>query len=125
MKLALAVASLLAVTSIAAADVSLVENQQTVSVDCAKDKQVSLVGNRITVTLVGTCVKVSIAGNQNTVTGSAATVWIAGNANTANLDKVDELSVPGNKNTATYNGPLTAKATKVSNPGTGNTITKQ
>ncbi|CAN5734395.1 hypothetical protein BH11MYX3_BH11MYX3_41070 [soil metagenome] len=120
----LTVATLLAVTSIAGADVSIVENQQTVSVDCAKDKQVSLVGNYITATLVGVCTKVSIAGHHNTVTGSASTVWIAGNTNTANLDKVDELMVPGNKNTATYKGPLGAKATKVSNPGSGNTITR-
>ncbi len=119
------VATLLALTSLASSDVSLVDNQQTVSVDCAKDKQVSLVGNNITATLVGTCSKVSIAGHHNTVTGSATTVWIAGNSNTANLDKVDELIVPGNKNTATYHGPLAAKATKVSNLGNDNTITKQ
>ncbi len=122
---ALTVATLLGLTSFASADVSIVDNQRTVSIDCTKDKQVSLVGNNITATLIGVCTRVSIAGHHNTVTGSATTVWIAGNSNTANLDKVDELMVPGNKNTATYNGPLAAKATKVSNPGNENTITKQ
>lgn len=122
---ALLVTSLVALTSLASADVSIVENQQTISVDCAKDKNVSLVGNHITATLTGVCTKVSVAGNHNTITGSATTVWLAGNHNTATLGQVDELMVPGNHNTATYKGPVSAKATRVSNPGNKNTITQQ
>ncbi|MBL0219843.1 MAG: DUF3060 domain-containing protein [Myxococcales bacterium] len=122
---ALVAATLVALSSLASADVSVVENHETVAIDCAKDKIVSLVGNHITATLTGTCTKVSVAGNFNTVTGSANSVWLAGNHNTAALDHVDELMVPGNYNTATYKGPVSAKATKVSNPGTKNTITQQ
>jgi hypothetical protein len=121
----LVVTTLLAVTSIASADVSIMDNDQTVEVDCAKDKQVSVVGNHATVTLTGTCTKVSISGNHATVKGAATTVWIAGNHNTATLSGVDTLMVAGNENTVSYKGPITAKATKVSAPGNKNTITKQ
>ncbi len=122
---ALVAATLIALTSLASADVSVVENHETIAVDCTKDKTVSLVGNYITATLTGTCTKVSVAGNHNTVTGSAISVWLAGNHNTAALGQVDELMVPGNFNTATYKGPVSAKATKVGNPGNKNTITQQ
>ena len=64
MKLRLITASLLCLTSIASADVSIMDNDQTVAVDCAKDKNVSIIGNGATVTLTGTCDKVSVSGNK-------------------------------------------------------------
>lgn len=121
----LVAAALAALTSIASADVSIMDNHQTVTVDCAKDKTVSVIGNHATVTLTGTCTKVSISGNQATLTGAATTVLIAGNENTATLSGVDTLMVAGNQNTVSYKGPLAAKATKVSAPGNKNKITKQ
>jgi hypothetical protein len=121
----LLVATLLLAASTASADVSIMDNDQTIEVDCAKDKQVSVIGNHATVTLTGTCTKVSISGNRATLIGSAATVWIAGNQNTATLSGVDTLMVAGNENTVTYKGPITAKATKVKAPGNKNSITKQ
>jgi hypothetical protein len=117
--------TLVAWTSIASADISIMDNDQTIEVDCAKDKQVSVVGNHATVTLTGTCTKVSISGNHATLTGAATTVWIAGNQNTATLSGVDTLMVAGNENTVSYKGPITAKSTKVKAPGSKNTITKQ
>ncbi len=124
MKLLIAT-SLLALTSIASADISVVDNDQTIEVDCAKDNQVSVVGNHATITLTGTCAKVSISGNQATLMGAATTVWIAGNQNTAVLSAVDTLTVAGNENTVSYKGPVVAKTTKIKNPGNKNTITKQ
>lgn len=118
------VATLLALTSAASADVSIIDNDQAVTVDCAKDKQVSIMGNDITVTLTGTCTKVSIAGNNAKLTGSASAVSIAGNENTATLTNVDTLMVAGNDNKVTYKGPVSAKKTKVSAPGSGNSIKK-
>lgn len=121
----LLVATLLALTSLASADVSIIDNNQTVEVDCAKDNQITVVGNHATVTLAGTCSKVSISGNHATLVGAATTVSIAGNQNTAMLSGVDTLMVAGNENTVVYKGPVSAKSTKIKNPGTKNTITKQ
>ena len=112
--------------STASADVSIVDDKQTVTVDCAKDPNVSIAGNASTVTLNGACKAVVIAGNQTTITGSAASVSIAGNENTANLDTVDSLSVTGNQNTVTYAKASDAKKkTRVSNLGKANTILKK
>ncbi len=121
----LVAATLLALTSIASAEVSIMDNDQTIEVDCAKDKQVSVVGNNATITLTGTCAKVSISGNHATLIGAATTVWIAGNQNTATLSGVDSLMVAGNENTVAYKGPIAAKTVKIKNPGNKNTITKQ
>ncbi len=124
MKLVVA-STLFALTSIAAADISVIDNDQTIEVDCTQDKQVSVVGNHATITLTGTCTKVSISGNHATLVGAATTVWIAGNQNTATLSGVDSLTVAGNENTVAYKGPIAAKSTKIRNPGNKNTITKQ
>lgn len=120
----LALAFVLATSSIATADVMVMDNNKTVEVDCAKDKNVSLMGNNATATLKGTCDKVALQGNSNKVTGSATTVQITGNKNTATLTTVDAIQVTGNENTVTYKGPAAAKETKVSNPGNKNSITK-
>ncbi|MBL9016342.1 MAG: DUF3060 domain-containing protein [Myxococcales bacterium] len=117
--------ALLAMTSLAAADVTVIDNHKTLEVDCAKDKEVNLLGNHITVTLKGVCTKVSLTGNHNSVTGSATTVAIPGNHNTATLDKVDTLAVPGNYNKATYKGPVTAPKTTVAVLGNKNSVTQQ
>lgn len=119
------VASLISLTSIASADVTIMDNDQTITVDCAKDKQVSIIGNNASVTLTGTCTAVSITGNGATLSGSAKSVAIQGNDNTAKLASVDSIMVAGNDNTVTYKGPATAKKTKVSAPGNNNSIKKQ
>lgn len=119
---ALLAVSLLATT--ASADVTVMDNDKTLTVDCAKDKNVSLVGNHITVTLTGTCESVKVTGNHETVIGSVTKAFVAGNHNTLNLDGVDQISVAGNHNTATYKKPLAKKKTSVSNLGKGNTITQ-
>ena len=112
--------------STAAADVSIVDNNQTVTVDCAKDPNVSIAGNAAKVTLNGTCKAVVLAGNQATVTGSAGSVSIAGNENKATLDSVDSLSITGNKNTVSYAKASDAKKkTRVSNLGKDNNVTKK
>jgi len=122
-KLAL-IAVLLA--SPAAADVSLVDNHETVTVDCAKDPNVSIAGNHETVTLTGVCKSVMIAGNSAKVTGSATSFSIAGNKNTVDIDGADTISITGNDNTVSYKKAADAKkkAPKVSNLGTKNTVKK-
>ena len=68
--------ALVAVPAVAAADVSIIDNGKTVAIDCAKDPRVSLIGNSLTVTLTGTCKKLDITGNHETVTGSAGDVYL-------------------------------------------------
>ena len=115
----------LLVSSTAFADVTVMDNDKELTVDCAKDKEVNLVGNHITLTLTGTCTKVTLSGNHETVKGSVTTAFVMGNHNTLVLDGVDTIKVSGNNNTVTHGGPLKAKATSVSNVGKNNTITKK
>ena len=119
--------ALLAVSLVAAtasADITVMDNHQSLTVDCAKDKNVNLVGNHISVTLVGTCDNVKVTGNHESVTGSVTKAYVAGNHNTLNLDGVDLISVAGNYNTATYKKPLAKKKTSVSNLGKHNRISQ-
>lgn len=111
---------------LATADVSILDNHETLTVDCAEDPNVSIMGNHATVKLSGTCTNVSVFGNHATITGSAAAVSIAGNHNTATLDAIDALSITGNENTATYKKPINTKLKKpkTSNLGHNNTITQ-
>jgi len=125
MKLTLIAATLALAATAARADVVITDNHQKVTVDCAKDKTVNIIGNKATVTLNGTCERVNIAGNHATVKGSTATVLVAGNHNTLTLDAVDELSVPGNHNTVTYKKGVKEKSTKVSNPGNYNKVSQE
>jgi hypothetical protein len=108
----------------AAAEITIMDNKKTVEVDCAKDPEVSLLGNHLTVTLKGVCKKLSISGNHETVTGSVTTVSVAGNHNTVMLAAADEIAIIGNDNTVTVARALTRKAPKISNVGTANKITQ-
>lgn len=108
----------------AAADISVDENNQTLTVDCAKDKNVSISGNDAKITLVGTCDAVSVDGNKALVSGSVKAVSVNGNENTVKLDGVDALSVNGNKNKVTWKRPLTKKKPLIGNVGNGNKISR-
>ncbi|MDQ3337635.1 MAG: DUF3060 domain-containing protein [Myxococcota bacterium] len=114
--------AILLLAATASADVTVMDNDKTLTVDCAKDKNVYLVGNNITVTLTGTCDNVKVTGNHETVLGSTLNAYVAGNNNTLTLDGVDKISIAGNKNTATYKKSATKKKTDVSNTGKDNTI---
>jgi hypothetical protein len=122
-KLASIVVVLGSLGGVAAADASFFDNKQTATVDCAKDANVNISGNEATITLTGVCENVMIAGNKATLTGSAKNVVVSGNDNTVDLDVVDRLSVPGNKNTVSYKKSSDPKKkTKVSNPGNKNKV---
>lgn len=122
---ALKLVALLAISLTAAtasADISVMDNNTTLTVDCAKDKNVNLVGNRITVTLTGVCVKVTATGNHATVIGSTTNAYVAGNENRLDLDGVDNIAVMGNRNTITYKKALAKKKTTLSIGGKGNSV---
>ena len=120
----LASIALLLVAPLAFADVTVMDNDKTIAVDCAKDKNVTLIGNNITANLTGTCESVKVTGNHEAVNGSVANAFVAGNHNTLTLDGVDNISVSGSHNTVTHKKSLAKKATSVSNNGKGNTITQ-
>lgn len=124
MKIMLIAAASLGLAAAAHADVNLVDNNQKVTVDCAKDKTVNVAGNKATITLKGTCDMVNISGNKATVTGSAAMVNVSGNDNTLTLDATDHLMISGNKNAITYKKGATVKAPMVMNSGTDNKISQ-
>jgi len=120
----LLLASLLLVPAIAAADVSIEDNDKTVAVDCAKDKNVSISGNKATVTLTGVCDTVSVSGNEITLAGSATRVSVSGNDNNVALDGVDALAASGNKNKVTWKKGVKKAKPKISNTGNGNKVAK-
>jgi catabolite regulation protein CreA len=108
----------------AAADVSVIDNNKTIDVDCAKDPSVSLVGNHITLTTRGVCAKISITGNHETVTGSATAVQVFGNHNTVTLAAADDITIAGNSNTLIVRQAVKLKAPRITNSGTDNRITQ-
>ena len=125
MKLALlAVVTLSLIARPVAADISIVDNGKTIDVDCAKDKEVNLIGNHITITAKGVCTKITVTGNHETVTGSANVVYVAGNNNTVTIDSADDVTIAGNNNTLTVHKAVTLKAPKVSNSGKDNKVTQ-
>jgi len=121
MRLAIFV-SILFVAGVASADVTIMDNNKEMIVDCAKDPNISLLGNHITVTMNGTCAKVSATGNHLKIIGSVTTANVPGNHNTLELDGVDTISVIGNHNTVSYKKPLAKKKTMVSNVGKNNKV---
>ncbi|HEU0033397.1 MAG TPA: DUF3060 domain-containing protein [Kofleriaceae bacterium] len=119
--------SLLALAAIAAtahADATVIENSKTLTIDCAKDKEVNLIGNHLKVTLTGTCTKVMVTGNHEQVRGAATLFYVAGNNNTVTADATDEIYLAGNKNTVTWKKGLTKASPKISNPGKDNAVSQ-
>ena len=108
----------------ARADVTVLDNNKTIEVDCAKDPQVNLLGNHITLTLKGVCAMVNVAGNEETITGSASAVRVNGNHNTVALTAADQVAIFGNDNTVTVQKPVKAKAVQIANPGNRNKVTR-
>lgn len=102
MKKSFMFAALVIASSTAAADITIVDNNQKVTVDCSKDPSVDVLGNHATILLEGTCNKVTFAGNHSTLTGSVTAIVVPGNHNTAILDVVDVISVAGNHNKVSY-----------------------
>jgi hypothetical protein len=123
-KLTLAAATLSLAAATASADVNIIDNNQKVTVDCAKEKSVNIVGNKATVTLTGTCQSVNISGNKATVKGTVLSVNISGDNNSLVLDGVDGILLSGDENTITYKKGVKEKAPKVMDSGDKNSVTQ-
>ncbi|HEY4240319.1 MAG TPA: DUF3060 domain-containing protein [Kofleriaceae bacterium] len=114
---------LLFVAGTAAADTTIMDNNKTITIDCAKDKDLSLLGNHLVITLSnGACNKISITGNHETVTGAAKDFEIAGNFNTINPVDAAIINVMGNNNTVAWKSAKGAP--KISNVGKSNSVTQ-
>jgi Protein of unknown function (DUF3060) len=112
-------------SSPALADLMVIENDETHTVDCAKDKKVMISGNGAKITLTGTCENVMISGNDAKVTGSATNVMVSGNKNTVELDATLSIKVSGNSNTVSYKKSTDPKKkVGVLNSGNGNKVTQ-
>jgi hypothetical protein len=122
-----AVLATVAVATLAAtahAEVTIIENNRTVDVDCAKDPEIALLGNHITITTQGVCASIAILGNHASVRGSSREVNVAGNHNTLSLVAADDVSVAGNHNTISVRKGVTRKTPRISNLGTDNRVTQ-
>lgn len=122
--LAMLVTTTLATSAALADPRVLTGNHTKFTNDCSKHKEVDVVGNHITVTLKGTCTKVTVAGNHATVKGSATTVSVSGHHCEVHLNETDEISVPGNNNKVTWKKSSVEGGPSISNSGNKNTVTK-
>jgi hypothetical protein len=120
----IAIVAITAFAAAARADVTVLDNNKTLDVDCAKDPNVSLLGNHLTLNARGVCERITVSGNEATINGSATAVSVTGNKNTLNLDAADDVSITGNDNTVMVHKPIKAKTTRISNPGNRNKITR-
>lgn len=117
-----AIALALLVAHTAAAN-TYVDNDKTVTHDCAKDPEATIVGNENNITFTGACKRIVAAGNENKLTiASVQRLEVQGNENTITADEVDAIAVLGNRNTVVWKKGIAAKKPKVSSPGTGNKI---
>jgi DsbC/DsbD-like thiol-disulfide interchange protein len=117
------VVALVLLTSTAYADRQIVDNNTSVTVDCKKDSEVSLVGNNLTVTLVGSCTRVNVTGNREKVTGSATAFFVGGSHNTITADSTDDITLAGSHNTVTWKKSGKGSP-KVTNPGKDNKVSQ-
>lgn len=120
---AVVVAVLLSTTATAFAERQIVDNNTAVTVDCKADPEVSLVGNKLVVTLVGICKRVNVTGNHEQVTGSATAFFIGGSHNTVTADSTDEITLAGSHNTLTWKRS-SKSAPKIVNPGKDNKVSQ-
>jgi len=124
LSLAASIAVLAALAVPARAEVTVIDNNRVLDVDCAKDPDIAVVGNHITVTTQGVCAKITVMGNHASVTGSSSEVYVAGNHNLLALTAADQVTVAGNHNTVSVRRAVTLKAPRIANLGNDNRVTQ-
>jgi hypothetical protein len=120
----LAALALAAFAAPARAEITVLDNNRALDVDCAKDPEITLIGNHIAVAAQGVCAKITILGNHATVNGSSTEVNVAGNHNKLNLVAADDVTVAGNHNSVTVRKAVTLKAPRIANLGNNNRVTR-
>jgi hypothetical protein len=112
---------------LAHADVEINDDEQTVTIDCAKDPKISLNTSRSHITLTGECTEVSLNGASNELTVAIASlVGVNGEANKVVVDLIARIEINGEKNKVTWKKVSTPKKKKpaVSTNGNGNSVRK-
>src|ERR1700733_3017207 len=107
---------------------SYTDNKKTVSQDCAEDGEASIAGNGNTITLTGTCTKISVMGNDNVIiVASAKEVSVMGNTNKVTIGETDSIRAMGNKNSVSWKKGITDKdkGPAVQSPGKDNKISQE
>ena len=108
----------------ARAEITIIDNNRTLEVDCAKDPEIALIGNHISLTTQGVCASITVLGNHASINGSSTEVNVAGNHNTLALVAADEVTIAGNHNTVSVRKAVTLKTPRISNIGTNNRVTQ-
>lgn len=117
--------ALILASSAAFAGGTYLDNDKTVTHDCAKEPEASIMGNSNTITFTGACTTINVAGNKNTLTiVSAKGVNVEGNNNTVTVAASDAINVHGDNNTVSWKKGLSDKKPKLSNAGKKNTISQ-
>ena len=117
--------ALILILATPAAAKSYMDNKLTVTQDCGKDGDASIMGNDSTFTFTGACESVTVTGNHNTVKiESAKRVSVTGNENTVDADATGEIRATGNKNSVSWKKSLKGDKPAVTNTGTGNKVGK-
>lgn len=124
LRITLAAAASLLVAATARADIKVVDDGAKITVDCAKDKAVFISGEKVTITLTGTCDEVNISSDGSTVKGSTIRLNISGDGNTLVLDAIDQIMASGDRNTITYKKTVKAKKLGTMISGSDNKITQ-
>jgi hypothetical protein len=115
--------SILFVSTAAYADKAYINSASKIDHDCAKKPEVTIAGGGNTVTFIGECIRINIAGNKNKVTiAGVRDLIISGNKNTIDVDATDSIRATGNDNTVTWKKAIKEKQPGVSNPGKDNKI---
>ena len=114
-------AALVMIPAIAGAENTVIENSKTLTIDCAKDPVISLIGNHNKITLTGPCKKLTITGNHESVAGAVAVLFVAGNDNEVALETSDEITVAGSDNAVSW----TTGKPKITNSGKRNKVGKK
>ncbi len=115
--------ALASMTARAAADDEVSYDEVTVTHDCDKDKKSVDLNNKVTITLVGKCTNLIVAGAHNKVIGPTRRLAVSGNSNVIDVENAETIIVVGNDNTVTWKGGFEgAKKPKVSDSGKRNKI---
>jgi hypothetical protein len=106
---------------------SYLDNSKTATHDCSKDPTADVAGNSNTITFTGECTKISVQGNQNTLSiASVKELVVAGNKNTVAVEATDSIRAPGSDNKVTWKKPIAEKNKKpaIANPGKNSKISQ-
>jgi hypothetical protein len=123
MKIAIVLATVLGLASVAAADVEITGSGTTQTLDCAADPVIRVTGSAHNLTLSGACTTVEIVGSSNNFTAeSVVAVKIIGSSNNATVIAIDKLAVKGVANLVTYQKTVAAKKFKKSVSGRRNMV---